>query len=293
MTALFHVDRPISTHAPRAGSDRSWDQPPRRGSSISTHAPRAGSDLSSFSTISFYHDFNPRSPCGERLFVWFFGAFSFAYFNPRSPCGERPNMQEAARRGVDISTHAPRAGSDYRYRLESDADSPISTHAPRAGSDLPFLLNLQKHKYFNPRSPCGERRSSSYPDVIVNCISTHAPRAGSDGDIRSPTLTGRIFQPTLPVRGATRKNPIPRPRLLISTHAPRAGSDRVLADTYHDTLLFQPTLPVRGATIMPVCMCIPSAFQPTLPVRGATNGAVLFITVIINFNPRSPCGERR
>ena len=33
----------------------------------------------------------------------------------------------------------------------------ISTHAPRAGSDLICNYLTQKCKYFNPRSPCGER----------------------------------------------------------------------------------------------------------------------------------------
>ena len=33
----------------------------------------------------------------------------------------------------------------------------ISIHAPRTGSDLHFPLELHRHKYFNPRSPHGER----------------------------------------------------------------------------------------------------------------------------------------
>ena len=33
-------------------------------------------------------------------------------------------------------------------------------------------------------------------------------------------------------------------------------------------------------------------FQSTLPVRGATGIAVEMADCLINFNPRSPCGER-
>ena len=33
-------------------------------------------------------------------------------------------------------------------------------------------------------------------------------------------------------------------------------------------------------------------FQPTLPVRGATHHHPILIRPVINFNPRSPCGER-
>ena len=37
-------------------------------------------------------------------------------------------------------------------------------------------------KYFNPRSPCGERLSNSWASADNHGISTHAPRAGSDAD---------------------------------------------------------------------------------------------------------------
>ena len=82
----------ISTHAPRAGSDstvtRSTYTPcrfqptlPVRGATkewgyiasyngISTHAPRAGSDNAEVVQTNFYGDFNPRSPCGERPFIF-------------------------------------------------------------------------------------------------------------------------------------------------------------------------------------------------------------------------------
>ena len=35
---------------------------------ISIHAPHAGSDVGSASLVAETIDFNPRSPCGERLF---------------------------------------------------------------------------------------------------------------------------------------------------------------------------------------------------------------------------------
>ena len=34
-------------------------------------------------------------------------------------------------------------------------------------------------------------------------------------------------------------------------------------------------------------------FQSTLPVRGATSGEISLGQIEVNFNPRSPCGERR
>ena len=123
----------ISTHAPRAGSDRTAPAPAEQRR-ISTHAPRAGSDLTAFMLQWRAGHFNPRSPCGERLRQeWILkapekfqptlpvrgatwhgagGVQTIPYFNPRSPCGER---REPCIRG-------------------------------------------KSRRNFNPRSPCGERR---------------------------------------------------------------------------------------------------------------------------------------
>ena len=100
---------------------------------ISIHAPRAGSDLQGGAADWKQRDFNPRSPCGERL------------------C---PNC--GARMDKKISIHAPRAGSDRRA-LENLRVGIISIHAPRAGSDVIFSPSSSSRCYFNPRPPCGGR----------------------------------------------------------------------------------------------------------------------------------------
>ena len=149
--------------------------------------------------------------------------------------------------------------------------------------------------YFNPRSPCGERQYAPQLRGAIERISIHAPRAGSD----TPT----------PTQGA--------PWDAISIHAPRAGSDYgvAVADVYAD--IFQSTLPVRGATRVllragaygDISIHAPRAgsdlifpffvfvfliiFQSTLPVRGATRQPGDYFILSSNFNPRSPCGERR
>ena len=58
-------------------------------------------------------------------------------------------------------------------------------------------------------------------------------------------------------------------------------------------LVFQPTLPVWGET--PVRETSPEVlpFQPTLPVWGETNNIGKDILEGSDFNPLSPCGERR
>ena len=56
----------ISIHAPRTGSDNAEANQKFRAISISIHAPRTGSDLSLLRFPANVHDFNPRSPHGER-----------------------------------------------------------------------------------------------------------------------------------------------------------------------------------------------------------------------------------
>ena len=100
----------ISIHAPHAGSDQKGlliivlimifqSTLPMRGAtqdkqgqnrtvSISIHAPHAGSDRQHLANYSGWYDFNPRSPCGERLLPNTIASI-ISHFNPRSPCGER------------------------------------------------------------------------------------------------------------------------------------------------------------------------------------------------------------
>ena len=56
----------------------------------------------------------------------------------------------------------------------------ISIHAPREGSDLVVLIIMVIDKYFNPRSPRGERPKFVTTSTIFLQISIHAPREGSD-----------------------------------------------------------------------------------------------------------------
>ena len=56
----------------------------------------------------------------------------------------------------------------------------ISIHAPRMGSDLTKFFRAIRTKYFNPRSPHGERPAVGFRFDSFYEISIHAPRMGSD-----------------------------------------------------------------------------------------------------------------
>ncbi len=193
---------------------------------ISTHAPRTGSDIRRLRIYQSPSKFQPTLPArgatGTTL-----ARHTARIFQPTLPARGATTPEEMANTPWEISTHAPRTGSDeivYSTRVGRKEFQPtlpargatdrqtcttgsasISTHAPRTGSD-----------------PRGCRK----PVRMVD-ISTHAPRTGSDGgnrrtgqlyrdfNPRSPhgerlprvqsANTSRQFQPTLPARGATGK----------------------------------------------------------------------------------------
>ena len=116
------------------------------------------------------------------------------------------------------------------------------------------------------------------------------------------------------MRGATRPRAQIDRKTFISIHAPHAGSDEYRVCLFPFLMGFQSTLPMRGATRFSNSAHLPFQFQSTLPMRGATYAVGIIVQAIlisihaphagsdaalpvelqghINFNPRSPCGER-
>ena len=146
----------------------------------------------------------------------------------------------------------------------------ISTHAPRAGSDASAGALWTNHPDFNPRSPCGERRSKKHGEDVENDFNPRSP-CGERRMARLASFTACLFQPTLPVRGATVWSG--RGATSRADFNPRSpcGERRVRRKRCLPAREFQPTLPVRGATAVPLNTVWSSIFQPTLPVRGATH----------------------
>ena len=323
---------------------------------ISIHAPRTGSDPTEFVALFTIPNFNPRSPHGERQ-KGRNGALSLTYFNPRSPHGERLYrnlLMEYIDNFNPRSPHGERLGNNSLLQISIIFQSTlpargatvmtnaqfsslrISIHAPRTGSDpcdggyfaasfafqstLPArgataLVNKYggNKKYFNPRSPHGERRGEQYA-----------------------TTSYVEFQSTLPARGATVENAKYNAYEVISIHAPRTGSDLDCQAFAEYCLNFNPRSPhgERREQFFPVAptrhfnprsphgerhcggkQCLANArFQSTLPARGATSFRFLFhrhrtisihaprtgsddktleyMRVRVHFNPRSPHGER-
>ena len=141
---------------------------------ISIHAPRVGSDCSGGRHRKSRSNFNPRSPCGERLFRLsrLLRRFPFQSTLPvwGATTGEIKLPSDAV-----ISIHAPRVGSDLSQTVIDNALPGISIHAPRVGSDDGSILGI------------------SYRNISI-----HAPRVGSDGSSLSSRSRGRNFNPRSP-----------------------------------------------------------------------------------------------
>ncbi len=192
----------------------------------------------------------------------------------------------------DISIPAPRAGSDARtlknYKTIILFQSPLP--CGEATTVLPpFQFRLL---YFNPRSPCGERRRMmDYRKFAVD-ISIPAPRAGSDVAPKRPLTVDELFQSPLPVRGAT----------LLATAIflnmidfnPRSPCGERPARGNGGVFISRISIPAPRAG-SDVWLRLLSAFQQYFipaPVRGANTCGRPIHQNLEYFNPRSPCGER-
>ena len=147
--------------------------------------------------------------------------------------------------------------------------SNISIHAPRTGSDALYFPRIAFARYFNPRSPHGERPSGQPEPPAASNFNPRSPHGERRSARTSPDVTFP-FQPTLPARGATLEGDS-RDRGPGHFNPRSPHGERPTIQRYTEYLgEFQPTLPARGATDGRAAERTGVRFQPTLPARGAT-----------------------
>ena len=190
-------------------------------------------------------DFNPRSPCGERR-GYPGRPPGYRDFNPRSPCGERPWLPASPSSGRYFNPRSPCGERPGRRLFLTSITERFQSTLPLRGATCSVWCEHGAAADFNPRSPCGERRADFFCRCYRHPISIHAPLAGSDW--WSPGTSS--------------------PRR-ISIHAPLAGSDH------------------NGFPV-------PSGNQISIhaPLAGSDPGLLGGQEPGQHFNPRSPCGER-
>ena len=190
---------------------------------ISIHTPLAGSDLYHRASTGQIIQFQSTLPLRGAIWSRTRRPRCRHHFNPRSPCGERHQLVKYDNATVKFQSTLPLRGATTcaacgrpRYRFQStlplrgatalavagDLAPVISIHTPLAGSDWTGGPSRCSTRYFNPHSPCGERRAQGYLPVYLS-----------------------QFQSTLPLRGATLGKHLVSHPALISIHTPLAGSD--------------------------------------------------------------------
>ena len=285
------IGSPISTHAPRTGSD-SQGQAPRGNLAISTHAPRTGSDddgkptwqpfaqfqptlpargatVSASCTVTCRLHFNPRSPHGERRWR---GRDEMVVenFNPRSPHGERRQCgNHHGNHQRDFNPRSPHGERQLSSALSSDTFS-FQPTLPARGATVRFPQPLRPPVHFNPRSPHGERlahSAESWRTCYFNPRSPHGERPCIREDVELfVDISTHAPRTGSDVQHFWKKLRTRR----ISTHAPRTGSDKRADNSLACAGDFNPRSP-HGERRMFFALTIPKIeFQPTLPARGAT-----------------------
>ena len=177
-TRQDNIDDRISIHAPLAGCDtagRKWTR--RDGGFQSTHSLRGATGII-MSGTSAERKISIHAPlAGCDAFVFFARrAYGISIHAPLAGC-DHPDQYR--RLNQPISIHAPLAGCDACL-LNNRLAVQISIHAPLAGCDHEDSTPTALRTYFNPRTPCGVRRSKCGGMI---------PHKG--------------FQSTHPLRGAT------------------------------------------------------------------------------------------
>ena len=125
---------------------------------ISIHAPHAGSDKHGHTWFRKLYDFNPRSPCGERLLIIGYRHVTHN-FNPRSPCGERHSAFLRASFTSSFQSTLPMRGATHCKTVSTRFFLFQSTLPMRGATAYPIKAPSIAPN-FNPRSPCGERPST-------------------------------------------------------------------------------------------------------------------------------------
>ena len=215
---------PISIHAPLAGCDAYTDSLVRPFDAISIHAPLAGCDWSTRSGRSRRRNFNPRTPCGVRRV--------------------RINRDDVD--AIFQSTHPLRGATGFLPDTQSRAT--ISIHAPLAGCDTSGSYDFYLVYHFNPRTPCGVRRTVPVAALDLNRFQSTHPLRGATGAARSSRSCAGYFNPRTP-----------------------CGVRPFSAATVSPPSAFQSTHPLRGATSTLTVRRTHTRFQSTHPLRGATS----------------------
>ncbi len=193
----------ISIHAPRGGSDQKRSRKGRREYHFNPRSPWGERPVGLEIYLSFV-EFQSTLPVGGATVPVPPCSNPSPYFNPRSPWGERLRHYESAQILNKFQSTLPVGGATLIARHYSNVDvfqstlpvggatqdtpdagdgRPISIHAPRGGSDRPGRPEKRNKRYFNPRSPWGERLIRCFISVYLCPFQSTLPVGGATSSI--------------------------------------------------------------------------------------------------------------
>ena len=88
------------------------------------------------------------------------------HFNPRSPCGERLPKKRKDGRYQRFQSTRPGWGATASPHIDVLPLLIFQSTLPVWGATKALLSGNNRQKYFNPRSPCGERQRK-YPKIFL------------------------------------------------------------------------------------------------------------------------------
>ena len=238
-----------------------------------------------------HNRFNPRAPCGARPRTTPSRRHRRC-FNPRAPCGARPAALGLRHSGLQVSIHAPRAGRDLPAPTVCVSTCPFQSTRPVRGATPPCRRRPPRRRSFNPRAPCGARRSSN---LRPGARARFNPRAPCGARPWAATSRGAptSFNPRAPCGARRDRAARDRDGHQVSIHAPRAGRDGLASVLLGQVVRVSIHAPRAGrdrAERLPGLRQAVSIHAPRAGRDDTTMTAAF--AKYAGFNPRAPCGAR-
>ena len=147
-----------------------------------------------------------------------------------------------------------------------------------------------RQQSFNPRAPCGARRTPQDYQSAVKRFQSTRPVWGATIFL-AIIISLLLFQSTRPVWGATPCHRTLRMLHRFQSTRPVWGATHVVS-LFLRSLVFQSTRPVWGATHAFFRYCVVSEVSIHAPRVGRDMVPSMFSPSKRCFNPRAPCGAR-
>ena len=179
------------------------------------------------------------------------------------------DAQTSKQGAIKISIHASHAGCDPLLILIAASITYFNPRIP-CGMRRSGTIYLEASTDFNPRIPCGMRQKGANMACKTKGISIHASHAGCDQRLGVIKLRISRFQSTHPMRDATAEDAANWIDNNISIHASHAGCDE-----YTDLEAELEAISIHASH------------------AGCDGGVLCNKCTNRNFNPRIPCGMRR